>query len=61
MEDGPTLMKLLVLITVLTVIYFIFIAPLFASAYYAVTDGDMKSWTDTLSKKLSFDSIKKLF
>lgn len=62
MEDRPTLFKLIVLMVILTTIYILFVAPLFTAAYLAVTsDGNMKKWTDSLSKFLSFNSIKKLF
>jgi len=52
MTTGPTMTKLIVLLIVLTTLYIVFILPLMTTAYYAVTTGDMKSWTDTLSKKL---------
>lgn len=61
MEDGPTIIKLIVLMVILTTIYMLFISPIFTAAYYAVTTGNMKDWTDLLSKYLSFNSIKKHF
>ena len=54
MADGPTLTKLIVLLIIMTVIYALFISPLMTAAYYAVTRGDMKTWTDYLSNKLKF-------
>lgn len=54
MADGPTLTKLIVLLVIMTVIYALFVLPLMTTAYYAVTKGDMKTWTDYLSKKLKF-------
>jgi len=52
MTDGPTMTKLIILLVVMTAIYMLFILPLMTTAYYAVMNGDMKSWTDSLSKKL---------
>ena len=52
MTDGPTMTKLIILLVVMTVIYILFILPLMTTAYYAVMNGDMKSWTDSFSKKL---------
>jgi hypothetical protein len=54
MADGPTLPKLIILLVVLTTLYILFILPLMTTAYYAVTGGNMKTWTDKLSKKLKF-------
>ncbi len=54
MTDGPTMTKLIILLVVMTTIYILFILPLMTTAYYAVTKGDMKKWTDKLSKKLKF-------
>jgi len=52
MSDGPTMTKLLILLVVMTVFYVMFILPLMTTAYYAVTQGDMKKWTSKLSKRL---------
>jgi len=46
------MIKLLILLVVMTVLYIMFILPLMTTAYYAVTQGDMKKWTAELSKRL---------
>ncbi len=52
MSDGPTMIKLLVLLSVMTLIYVIFALPIFTAAYMAFKSRDLSKFVEYFTKKL---------
>ena len=52
MEDGPTMIKLIVLMISMMILYIIFILPIMKGSYSVVTGGDFNTLGSFMNKNL---------
>ena len=54
MSNGPTMTKLVILLTIITFIYIVFALPIFSAAYLALKSHDLSKFVDYFTNKLKF-------
>ncbi len=52
MNSGPTMTKLVILLTIITFIYIVFALPIFSAAYIAFKSRDLSTFVDYFTNKL---------